>query len=110
MVQNNIKEEEVGEYTEGLTLIDAINGLNELSRLAIMWTVRRRWPPGARFTLKFYQNEAQLVVRRPAVICHILKSREGVIQGDHLSVVLCGLALLPLAEAMREADPGVLHT
>ena len=33
----------------GTTLVDACNGFNELSRLAIMWTVRHRWPAGARY-------------------------------------------------------------
>ena len=28
------------------TLVDACNGFNELSRLAILWTVRHRWPAG----------------------------------------------------------------
>ena len=31
------------------TLVDACNGFNELSRLAMVWTVRHRWPAGARF-------------------------------------------------------------
>ena len=30
-------------------LVDARNGFNELSRLAMLWTVRYRWPAGARF-------------------------------------------------------------
>ena len=33
----------------GTTLLDACNGFNELSRLAMLWTVRHRWPAGARF-------------------------------------------------------------
>ena len=33
----------------GKTLVDAHNGFNELSRLAMLWTVRHRWPAGARF-------------------------------------------------------------
>ena len=31
------------------TLVDACNGFNKLSRLAMLWTVRHRWPAGARF-------------------------------------------------------------
>ena len=30
----------------GTTLVDARNGFNELSRLAMLWTVRHRWPAG----------------------------------------------------------------
>ena len=33
----------------GTTLVDACNGFNELSRLAMVWPVRHRWPAGARF-------------------------------------------------------------
>ena len=33
----------------GKTLVDARNGFNKLSRLAILWTVRHRWPAGMRF-------------------------------------------------------------
>ena len=28
----------------GTTLVDAHNGFNKLSRLAMLWTVRHRWP------------------------------------------------------------------
>ena len=40
------------------TIIDARNELNELSRLAMMWTVRHRWPVGARFTFNCYRRWA----------------------------------------------------
>ena len=31
----------------GTTLVDARNGFNKLSRLAMLWTVQHRWPAGA---------------------------------------------------------------
>ncbi len=34
---------------EGLTLVDARNGFNELSPYLMLWTARHRWPKGARF-------------------------------------------------------------
>ena len=40
----------------GTTLFDARNGFNYLSRLAILWTVRHRWPTGARFALNYYKH------------------------------------------------------
>ena len=30
-------------------LVDARNGFNEFNRLAMLWTVRHRWPVGSRF-------------------------------------------------------------
>ena len=33
----------------GTTLVDAHNAFNELSRLAMLWTLRHRWTAGARF-------------------------------------------------------------
>ena len=42
------------------TLVDACNGSNELSRLAMLWTVQHRWPEGERFTLSCYRHWAQL--------------------------------------------------
>ena len=37
--ETDVKKYEAGEETEGLTLIDARNGFNEISRLAMLWTV-----------------------------------------------------------------------
>ena len=34
----------------GNTLVDDRNGFNEMSRLAMLWTVRHSWMAGTRFT------------------------------------------------------------
>ena len=47
----------------GTMLVDACNGFNELSRLAMLWTVRHLWPAGARFALNCYKHWAQLLLR-----------------------------------------------
>ena len=49
----------------GTTLIDACNGFNKLSLLAMLWKVRHRWPTGERFALNFYRPWAQLPLRQP---------------------------------------------
>ena len=49
----------------GTTLVDARYGFKELSRLAMLWTVRRHWPAGARFALNCYSHWAQLLLRQP---------------------------------------------
>ena len=90
-------------------LVDATNGFNELSRKAMLWTVRHRWANGARFSFNCYRHSAQLLLRRRGGDCEIILSREGVTQGDPLSMVLYGLALTPLAETIRAAVPTVVQ-
>ena len=64
------------------TIIDARNGFNELSRLEMLWTVRHRWPVGARFAFNFYNHWAQLLLRQPGELPVIILIREGFAQGD----------------------------
>ena len=47
----------------GITLVDAGNVFNELSRLAMLWTVRHRWPAGARFAFNCYKHCVQVILR-----------------------------------------------
>ena len=49
----------------GTTLADARNGFNDLSRLAMLWTVRHCWPAMARLAFNFYRHWAQLILRHP---------------------------------------------
>ena len=54
----------------GTTLVDARNGFNDLIRLAMLWTVRHRWPAGSMFAFNCYSNwrnfsSASLVTHRP---------------------------------------------
>ena len=92
----------------GTTLVDAGNGFNELNRLAMLWTVRHRWPAEARFAFNCYKHWTQLLLRQPGELPVIILSREGVTQGDPLSMVLYGITLVPLVEELRAADPGLL--
>ena len=92
----------------GTMLIDARNGFNELSRLAMLWTVRHHWPVGERFTFNCYKHWAQLLLRQPGEPPVTILSRERVTQGDPLLMVLYGVTLTPLSEELRAADPGLL--
>jgi len=47
---------ELDDGPEGLTLVDARNGFNELSRYAMLWTARHRWPKGAPFAFNCYRQ------------------------------------------------------
>jgi hypothetical protein len=92
----------------GALLVDAMNGFNELGRRAMMWAVRHRWAAGARFAFNCYRHSAELILRRKGQTGYTLLSREGVTQGDPLSMVLYGLALVPLAATLRQAHPEVI--
>ena len=92
----------------GTTLVDVSNGFNKLSHLAILWTVRHFRPAGARFAFNYYRRWVQLLLRQPGEPPVTILSREGVTQGEPLSVVLYGITLAPLPEDPRVADPGLL--
>ena len=62
----------------GTTLLDAHNGLNEMSRLAMLWTVRHHWLTGARFSFNCYRHWKKLLFRQPGVEPVILLRRDGV--------------------------------
>ena len=89
-------------------LVDARNGFNKLSRLAMLWTVQHRWPVGVRFAFNCYRHWAQLLLRQTGEPPVTILSREGVAQGDPLSMVLYGITLVPIAEELRAADLGLL--
>ena len=59
----------------GTMLVDARNGFNKLSRLAMLWTVQHRWPAGARFTFNCYRHWAQLLLLQPGELSVTILSR-----------------------------------
>jgi hypothetical protein len=93
--------EECVDGPEGLTLVDARNGFNELYSYAMLWTARHRWPNGAPFAFNCYRHYARCLVTSPGGKPSILLSREGVTQGCPQSGILYGLRLLLLAEYLR---------
>ena len=77
-------------------------------RLEMLWTVRYRWPAGARFAFNCYRYFAQLLLCHTGDVPVILLIREWVTQGEPLLMVLCGITLVPLEEELRDADPTIL--
>ena len=63
---------------------------------------------GARFLFICYRHWAQLLLRQSGELLVTILSREGVNQSDPLSMVSYGITVIPLAEELRAADPGIL--
>ena len=91
-------------------LVDAVNGFNNSSRKAMMWTVAHRWPAGARFAFNMYRHSSVLILRRRGEEALLMLSREGVTQGDPLAMILYALCMAPLAEYVREEVPELLQS
>ena len=89
---------------------DANNGFNELNRKAMLWTVRHLWAAGSRFSFNCYRHAAMLlIIRDDGKPANILLSREGVTQGDPLSMILYGVALAPLIRLLKTEVPTVVQ-
>ena len=90
--------------------MDAKNGFNELNRLGMLWKVRHLWPKGSRFAFNCYKRQSRLFLRdHRDNTCRILRSREGVTQGDPLSMVLFGVTMTPLGKHLQRLHPQVLQ-
>ena len=76
--------------------------------MAILGTVQHGWPAGARFASNYYRHWAQLFLRQPGELPVTILNREGVTQGDPLSIFLYRITLVPLVKGFRAADPGLL--
>ena len=55
-----------------------------------------------------YRYWVQLLLCQPGEMTDTIMSREGVTQGEPLSMLLCRITLVPLVEELRAADPGLL--
>ena len=91
-------------------LIDARNAFNEENRKAMLWAVQFDWRSGTRFGFNCYRHWDMLVIRAGDGTGQLLFIREGVTQGDPLSMVAYGLKTLPLIRELRKAHPSVTQT
>ena len=89
----------------GFLLVDARNAFNEINRVNMLWTIRHEWPAGAKFAFNCYKHQSHLICRSPEG-CHFnLLSKEGVTQGDPLSMFAYGIGILPLIKKLKVLHP-----
>ena len=85
----------------GVLLVDAGNAFNSLNRIAALWNVRVLWPRCSRFLFNTYRGWTTLVT--DDYTCE-LQSKEGVIQGDPLSMFMYAIATIPLISLLNRPD------
>ena len=82
----------------GVLMIDASNAFNSLNRIAMLLNVRNLWPRCARFVFNTYRGWSVLVLRGQQ---KFLFSKEGVTQGDPLSMFVYAVGILPLIQSVQ---------
>jgi hypothetical protein len=87
----------------GFLTLDASNAFNSVSRVAALWNARILWPSCSRFLFNAYRGEPALHIHHGSSSDTVttIYSREGVAQGDPLSMLLFVLAILPLTKRLR---------
>ena len=76
-------------------LVDVRNVFNEENRTEMLWAVWHEWPNGAQIIFNCYRHWAILVVRDMGGRSgHLLKSKDGVNQGDPLAMIAYGIWVL----------------
>ena len=76
----------------------------------MLWKVRHLWPSGARFVFNCYCHWSSLVLRNRNGAASFLHSREGVTQGDPLSMVSYCIGIPPLIKNLKVEFPDVTQT
>ena len=69
--------------------------------MTALWNARTLWPQCSRFHFNTYRGHATLVVHGSP---EFIYSREGVTQGDPLSMLLYAVAMLPLVRSLSETN------
>ena len=71
----------------GFLLIDACNNFNEENQTDMLWELQFKCIIGARFTFKCCRHWATLVIHDVGGTGHLIHRKEGVTQGEPLSMI-----------------------
>ena len=78
--------------------MDATNAFNSINRISLIWNIRVLWPRASRFIFNTYRGWSPLIVRGSTIT---IFSREGVVQGDPLSMFAYSVATMPLIQELN---------
>ena len=87
------------ESSEAILLVDAKNAFNSLNRRTALLNILHLCPSIARFLINTYRSEVNLYIDGL-----VLKSSEGITQGDPLGMVMYALASLPLIQSLSHSN------
>ena len=82
---------------------DASNAFNSLNRIVVLWNSRVTWPRCSQYLFNTYKGWAPLVLKGSASMLH---SKEGITQGDPLSMFIYAIATLPLINTVDHPYQG----
>ena len=88
-------------------LVDTKNSFNEINRVRMLWKVRHLCPFRIRFVFNFYRHWSSLVLQNRNGAASFLHSKEGVMQGDSLAMIVYGIGILPLIKNIKMEIPDV---
>jgi hypothetical protein len=91
----------------GFLLFDASNAFNEQNRTGMLWTVQHEWPRGARFVFNCYKHWGTLVIQGNDGSVAFINSKEGVTQGEPLSMFAYSVGVLSLIRQLKAEFPEV---
>ena len=83
----------------GVLMVDVSNAFNSLNRTAMLLHARVLWPRCARYLFNTYRGWSMLIIRGTSECLFI---KEGVTQGDPLSMFMYAIGTLPLICYLRD--------
>ena len=84
----------------GILPVDARNAFNSVDHVAALWNARVLWRQCSRFLFNSYHGYARLFIQRSD---HFLLSKEGMMQGDPLSMMLYAVPVLLLIRSLEDS-------